>query len=239
MSALCLNNTLVEQYIKYISHTKFDALKVRNLLKYIHPFLVSKNQHQIFLDPSMLMQISNDPMIHIVNDTDDESLVTSTTLKLQLVDKCNPDSNYTQVNVTPLFATNEKIDMSIGATYENSKEKDKAISHIKALLSDAKWIKVTDKYIQENTSQWDENKKLIETLVPKKSVDIIIVNDGFSKKNELENLCGEWSIKAEKLPINTHDRYIETDKIKILLSSGLYNLSTNSEKDLTYRIKIK
>ncbi|MFT5661432.1 MAG: hypothetical protein ACI9TV_002078 [Sulfurimonas sp.] len=239
MSDVCLNDSLVSQYLKYTFNKDFDKNKIRNLLKYIHPFIVSKNQHKIFDDPSMCSQINNDPLLNLVDNVNNESLVKATTLKLQLVDKCDTSSSFTEVNIVPLFAHMEKIDMSIGATYENSDGKDKAIKHISALLSDAKWIKITDSYLAANPSQWDENKNILNTLLPKKSIDIIIVTNEFNKKSELETLYDLWEIRAEAISDNIHDRYIETDKIKILLSSGIYNLSASSNKDMTYRVKIK
>ncbi len=238
MNALCLNDSLVSQYLKYILNSEFDKKKVRNLLKYIHPFIVSVNQHPIFQDPAIMQQINNDPLLNIVDDMNSEELVGLTSLKLQLVD--NSGSNdFTSVNVAPLLANSEKIDMLISATYENSKGKDKAIFHIKALLSDAKWIKITDGYISENPSQWNKNKILLNNLLPKVTMDITIVSEAFSKKREVESLYTDWTVKAEEISNNIHDRYIETDKLKILLSSGLYNLSETSTKDMTYMVKLK
>lgn len=239
MSALCLSNSLVAQYLKYLSGRDFDKKITGKLLKYIQPFLISSSQHIIFKDPSALPQLQNDPLIHLVDEMSDEDLVKYTTLKLQLVDKCNLTSTFTEVNVMPIFANSEKVDMSIGATYENATGKDKAIRHITALLSDAKYVNITDGYIAENPSQWNENKNLLNNLLPKKAIEIAIITDNFTKQLELENLCSEWKVKIKVMGINIHDRYIETDKIKILLSSGLYNLSIYSQKDFTYMVKIK
>jgi len=238
MSAICLSNSLVSHYLKYTFAESFDKKIIRNLLKYIHPFVVSKNQHTIFSDPSFIMQINNDPLLNVVDKCSDEELVSISTLKLQLVER-NTNSDFTEVNIVPLIANSEKIDMAIGATYENSNGKDKAITHMKALLSNAKWIKVTDGYIDANPSQWNENKRLLEDIIPKKAIDVTIVSGSFSKKNELEAICSDWNVRVQNMGQHTHDRYIETDKLNILLSSGLYNLSTNSNKDMTYRIKIK
>ena len=64
-------------------------------------------------------------------------------------------------------------------------------------------------------------------------------------KQHETNLCNMSFIyqftraSVQNINQNIHDRYIETDKVKILLSSGLYHLSTNSQKDFTYMVKIK
>lgn len=238
MSALCLSNTLVNEYLNYISQDSFDTKKVRNMLKYIQSFLVSQNQHRFFSDPSFIMQINNDPLLKIVDSCSEDELVKLTVLKLQLVDKYST-AGFTQVNVVPILANSEKVDMTIGATFENANGKDKAIEHIKALLSDAKYINITDGYIEYDGNQWSENKNLLNTVLPKKAIDITVITSNFTKKSELEGLCSEWTIKTKIIGANIHDRYIETDKIKILLSSGLYHLSLNSQKDFTYMVKIK
>lgn len=238
MSALCLNNTLVSEYLNYISQDSFDTKKVQNMLKYIQSFLVSQNQHQFFSDPSFVMQINNDPLLNMVDSCSEDELVKFTALKLQLVDKCD-SVTFTQVNVVPILANSEKVDMTIGATFENATGKDKAIEHIKALLSDAKYINITDGYIEYDNNQWSENKNLLDTILPKKVIDITFIASNCTKKSELASLCSQWNIKTKIIGANIHDRYIETDKIKILLSSGLYHLSTNSQKDLTYMVKIK
>lgn len=208
------------------------------MLKYIQFFLVSQNQHQIFSDPSFVAQINNDPLLNMVDSCTENELVNYTTLKLQLVDKYSIVT-FTQVNVVPILANSEKLDMTIGATFENATGKDKAIDHIKALLSDAKYINITDGYVEYDSNQWTENKKLLDKILPKKAIDITILTKGFSKKAELESLCSQWNIKSKEIGINIHDRYIETDKLKILLSSGLFHLSTNSHKDFTYMVKVK
>lgn len=184
MSALCLNNNLVDEYLKYILHDKFDKKKVLNMLKYIQSFLVSQNQHQILSDPSFIMQINNDPLLNIVDSCNENELVNYTALKLQLVDKYST-ATLTQVNVMPILENSEKLDMTIGATFENATGKDKAIEHIKALLSDAKYINVTDGYIEYDTNQWIENKNLLDTVLPKKVIDINIITNNFTKKSDL------------------------------------------------------
>ena len=238
MSNLCLNDTLVSEYLRYISNNNFDKNLLKKLLKYIQPFLVSTNQHKIFLDPAFSMQINNDPLLKIIGDCTEEDLVNATALKLQLIEK-NPSKSFVELNINPLLANSEKLDMSLGATFENSNGKDKANKHIKSLLSDAKWVKITDNYIQFDDNQWNENINTLRNILPLRKIDIAIISSIFSKKIDLEVICTDWNIKTQNIPQNIHDRYIETDKVKILLSSGLYHLSTNSQKDFTYMVKIK
>nr|MDA3907681.1 hypothetical protein [Sulfurimonas sp.] len=61
-----------------------------------------------------------------------------------------------------------------------------------------------------------------------------------AEKQELIQLSSNnWSLQVGTLTSNMHDRYIETDKVKILLSSGLEHLSSSSNKDFTYIVDIK
>ena len=238
MSNLCLNDNLVSEYLKYISNSNFDKNLLKKLLKYIQPFFFFINQHKIFLDPAFPMQINNDPLLKIIADCSEDDLVKATSLKIQLIEN-NPSKSFVELSINPLLANSEKLDMTLGATFENSIGKDKANKHIKDLLSDAKWIKITDNYIEYDSNQWNENKNILQNILPRLNIDIRIACGSFTKKNDLKTIYSDWNIKSENINQNIHDRYIETDKVKILLSSGLYNLSTNSQKDFTYMVKIK
>jgi hypothetical protein len=144
--------------------------------------------------------------------------------------------------------SNEKLKPKYGATYLNSIDKNKAIEHIKFLLSDANWIKITDGYIA-TSSRWNDNKNLIEQIVPNIEIDLTIIGADKerktlvltqSQKDEIKALVPNLrDVKASRLAPNIHDRYIETDKLKILLSSGLEHLNSISNKDFTYVIEIK
>lgn len=247
MSVICLSDELVEQYLKFNFKKSFDKNTIQKLFKYLQPFLVSISQHKIFEDPAFLPQIVNDPLLNPAGNLSNEELVQKTILKLMLVER-KSKTNYTEVNIKPIFANQEKIDMLITATYVNANDKQGAINHIKDLISNGKYIKIIDRYISSQNS-WNENLLLIEEILPKEKKDIIFEcgsklyhepSLSTSQKQDLEHSCNLWNIKSSLLNDSLiHDRYIETDKLKILLSSGWYNISTNSSKDFTYSIKIK
>jgi len=241
---LALNDSLIDEYIRYKFQDSFDNEKVRKLLKYIQPFSI-RESHKLLTDPSMPMQLNNDPLINIIEDCSDEEMVQNTSLKLMLVDgKIYP--SYTSLNI---IDKDEKIKLRFAGIYSNGLDKNKAQKHIKALLSDANYIKVSDSYIDRGSSQWNQNKTTLENIIPYKEMDITIESGSIrnnqpslsnEKKTDLKNLCSQWNIYARQYNDNIlHDRYIETDKVKILLSSGLYNLSSSSNKDFTYVVEIK
>lgn len=244
MAELALNDSLIDEYINYKFQTGFDVNKSRKLLKYIQPFEIRDN-HRLLADPSIPMQLNNDPLISIIPACSDEDLVQNTSLKVMLVD------SMTQVSYTTLNINNnrEKIKLRLGGIYTNRMDKSQAQKHIKALLSDGKYVKVSDSYIDRNAPQWNENKSILKDIIPHKTIKLTIESGSVrnqlsplsgDKQADLRTLCAQWTIGARQYNDNSlHDRYIETDKVKILLSSGLYNLSSSSNKDFTYVIELK
>jgi len=237
---LALNNSLIDEYLKYKFQDDYTPNTIRKLFKYIQPFSIREGFSD---DPSMAMQMESDPLIEIVDNCSDEELVQDSILKLMLVDKASFVS-YRTLNIDDGY---EKLKPKYVGTYLNSMGKDNAQQHIKALLSDAKYITITDGYIASWNS-WNSNKLLLQDIIPFKELDLNIIGAdkeakrfslSASEKSELENLCDSWTVKVNAIGQNIHDRYIETDNLKILLSSGISHLSSTSNKDFTYVVEIK
>lgn len=246
MPDLALSDSLIDEYLKYKFQNDYNPTTIRKLFKYIQSFGLQEN-HYLMQDPAISKDIGSDPLIEITDIDNDYELVQSTVLKLKLVDKViNPSPVYRTINILNDY---EKLKPKYGATYTSTLDKNKAQQHIKALLSDAKWIQITDAYIA--TSKWDDNKDLLAKIIPNKNIDLTIVGADKGKKprrmkinenekNEFKKLLPNLrKVKATELTPNIHDRYIETDTLKILLSSGLEHLSSKSSKDFTYIIEIK
>jgi len=243
MADLALNSSLIDEYVNYTFNEPFDTNKMRKLLKYISSFYIKIN-HPLLLDPAIPMQLGNDPLIEIIDSSDDEEVVQNSILKLMLIDKAiTPTPSFTTVNIVGVLP--EKLQPKYGATYPNATDKIKAQKHIKTLLSNAQWIKITDSYIANN--QWNDNKTLLASLVSHTAIQLTLVGGNGKnipkispiQESELKSICADWKIQTQPVGTNIHDRYIETDKVKILLSSGLYHLSTTSDTDFTYIIEIK
>lgn len=240
MSILCLSNELLEEYLKFRFSSSFNKDVVTKLLKFIQPALASKNQSSFFDDPSVAPQLTADPIINMVAPCNEEELIRQTVLKIQLVRNKNSGANFTQLNIgaSPNL---ECLDMLLAGEYINATNKEEALRHIKALLSDAERVKVTDRYLIENNNSWKQCKEVLEQILPKKQLaPLKIITVNFNRHRELEAICKEWGgVKAAQIGNNVHDRYIETDKLVILLSSGIFHLSPNSNTDLTYVVKVK
>jgi hypothetical protein len=242
MADLALSDPLIDEYLKFRFQEEYNPDTIRKLFKYIQPFAV-RSSNQLMQDPAIPLQLANDPLIEIIDDCTDEELVRNTILKFMLTNK-PIRVNYKILNINDFY---EKLKPKYGATYLNSTDKNKAIEHIRFLLSDASWIKITDGYIA-TSSQWDNNKNLIKQIVPNIEIDLTIVGadkerETFAltqpQKQEIKALIPNLNeVKSSMLTSNIHDRYIETDKLKILLSSGLEHLNLSSDKDFTYVIEI-
>jgi len=246
---LALNTTLLDLYWHFFFKKEMQmTLKEKeilaNLFSHIQmPIKISTHQHLRFQNPQLQKQQGH--FFRITHKNNDEELIQGTTLKLMLVNKML-NTNATTLNI---LNKSEKLQLKYGGTYLNRLDKNKAQKHIQSLLSDALWIRITDAYIANtNNNQWEQNQNTIKNILPFRKMDIIIT--GADKRNQkykitqseikiLNNICKNWTIKSKPIDKNIHDRYIETDKLKILLSSGLYHLSSTSNKDFTYIIEIK
>lgn len=252
MADLALSKTLIEEYIKYKFNQSHNSNKIRKLFKYIQSFSIRTTHSDFFSDPATAGQFI-DPIVEIIGDCTDNDLVQKSRLKLMLIDRPLTTTSFATVNIDSIRP--EELKLKYSGTYPNSSNKDKASEHIKALLSDANWVTITDRYIN-SSNEWSINKTLISNLVPHNILNLNIVsgsqtNSGgrqvvhelklsAAQQQELKNICTNWNVTALQLNTDSiHDRYIETNKVKILLSSGLYHLDINSNKDFTYIIELK
>lgn len=243
MADLALNDVLINEYLNYKFQDNYNSNIIRKLFKYIQPFAI-RNDNIWLSDPGMAHQLETDPMIEIIDPCSDAILVQNTVLKFMITDT-HISSSYKTLNLNNSL---ELLKPKYGATYINAANKINANEHIKFLLSDARWVKITDGYIA-TSRRWNDNKNILSNIIPLSSIDVKIVGAdknlrinsiSQSKQNELKTLSSNlWNVGAISLPINVHDRYIETDKLKILLSSGLEHLSVTSPKDFTYIVEIK
>lgn len=244
MQALCLSDDLIEEYINFKYGKSFDTRLVAKLLKFIQPALVCTSQHPLFQDVSAVGQFVADPIINLTNLNAGDYLLTAsqlvdkTILKIQLVAQKNNAADFTQLNINALSDNFERLNMLLTGVHETSTHKQEALNHIKALISDADYVKITDFYIHKNNS-WEQSKSVLNEILPRKNVHVKIITDNFDKHASLKKLFADWKVKAEQINPSVHDRYIETNKVKIMLSSGIFHLSKNSNTDLTYTVKIK
>jgi len=243
---LALQCDLISEYIAFQRGKRNDYSKdtIIKLFKYLHlPFKMSVDQkNHIGLDNAIAKALSDSETVKIRTFRDEEALINATKLKVMLAnDRSCGTYPYPYINILK-----DETDVSFTATYKGGENRDKAREHIKALLKDANSIKIYDRYLSKinngNDSWSNTNKQVLLDILPQKTIQIDIYcqsNWNSSRIRDLTTICSQWIINKKSWDTTIHDRYIETDKVIILLTSGLSHLSNNSTKDFTYIVKIK
>jgi len=246
---LALDDDLLFQYFAFQEGKRSDYQKetIIKLFKYLQPFTISIEQKDsLELDDDLIKYIVDDGFITIASFTNEDDLIQSTKLKVMLTkDGIDGTYPYPYINILK-----DEIDVNFTATYKGKDEdndgenRDKAIEHIKALLLDANEISIYDRYLSKinyNNDSWTINKQTLLDILPQKLMTINIYceyNWTSNREDDLTLVYTNWTINKQDFDRNMHDRYIETDKVIILLSSGIINLASTN-KDFTYIIKIK
>ena len=240
---LALNQELLSHFETIFIKKQTIAIdtKIQNLVKYLHlPVLISAHQGDKYKNPQIAKQGGN--LFRVANKQNDEALVKATKLKLMLSTD-STQANYPKVNIT-----SDKLSPNFSATYKTGESRATAIAHIKALLEDADSIDIVDKYLSSIDSRttydvWNrKNLNILKSILPQKAITLNICCDNDwnnSREQDLSNFCSGWNIVKKHWDISIHDRYIITDKVSILISSGVSNLDDNSSKDLSYMVEIK
>lgn len=238
---LALNQELLRDFETMFVRKQAISIdeKIQSLVKYLHlPVLVSTHQDSKYANPAIAKQGGN--LFKVTNKTDDKSLVKATKLKLMLGTD-STQTTYPKVNII-----SDKLSPNFSATYRARESRAKAKAHIKALLEDATSIEIVDKYLSAVNGSFDTwqriNLNILQTILPQKVITINICCDSewnSAREQDLINFFSDWNIVKKSWNNSIHDRYIITDKVEILLSSGLSNLDHNSNKDFSYIVVVK
>jgi len=241
---LALECELIKEYIYFQKNQKdkYDKETIIKLFKYLQlPFKMSVEQKiHIDLSDEIVKSLADSNIIRIRNYRDENALINATKLKIMLSkDRNDGTYPYPYINILE-----DETDISFTATYRSGESRDKAKEHIKALLEDASFIKIYDRYlskINNGSDSWSTNKQILLDILPQKTIQIDIYcqsNWDNSRETDLAMGCTLWTINKQAWDYAIHDRFIETDKVIILLSSGMINLSNTSTKDFTYIVKL-
>jgi len=234
---IALSDKLLEEFFEFKKGNIRDKELLQKLFGYLQPFSISRNQlENLDLDIAIKSKIiSGGDIITPVNATTEKQLINSTLYKIMLTDNKN---HYPYVNILL-----DKIEINYTATYKKDENRDKAKEHIKNLLSKESQIDIIDRYLSpQSNRQWNKIFELLKYILPDRDIRLNIYFDNSISsrdiKNILEDYNHKWSVNLNNYNNSIHDRYIESEKVKILLSSGFLNLA-NTEKDFTYIIKAK
>jgi len=234
---IALSDKLLEEFFEFKKGNIRNKELLQKLFGYLQPFSISRNQlENLDLDIAIKSKIiSGGDIITPVNATTEKQLINSTLYKIMLTDNKN---HYPYVNILL-----DKIEINYTATYKKDENRDKAKEHIKNLLSKESQIDIIDRYLSpQSNRQWNKIFELLKYILPDRDIRLNIYFDNSISsrdiKNILEDYNHKWSVNLNNYDNSIHDRYIESEKVKILLSSGFLNLA-NTEKDFTYIIKAK
>lgn len=232
---IALSDDLIEEFLAYKGNS-FNKVSIE-LFKYLHPFKIGKYQQNLFA-PEILKQLGSSPVfVHFSSALNEIDLIKDTEFKIMLTKDRN---DYPYINIL-----GDEIDVNFNAFYKANDDRSKAIEHIKALLNDANNIEIIDEYLFKSlpsSSQWEENFKLLKYILPLKPITInvttvkLVEQEKFFITQMKTYSKNVWNIPPFKIKKGIHDRYIKTDKVTILLSSGIDYLHDIS-KDLTYLVR--
>jgi hypothetical protein len=224
---LALNKELLKDFETMFVRKQAISIdaKIQNLVKYLHlPVLISKHQDDKYKNPQIAKQGGN--FFKVVDKQNDEDLVKATKLKLLLA------TDDTQVAYPKVNINSDKLSPNFSATYKIGETRSKAIAHIKALLEDASSIEIVDKYLSVVNNSFDTWQRIslniLQTILPQKIITINICCDNnwnTTREQDLSNFCTNWNVVKKHWDNTIHDRYIITDKVEIILSSGISNLT--------------
>lgn len=230
---IALSDDLIKEFLAFKGNN-FDKEVIAKLFKYLHPFKIGKHQQHLF-QPEILKQLVANPIfIHPSSATTAISLIKDTRFKIMLTKDRNV---YPYINIL-----DDEIDVNFNALYKANDDRSKAIAHIKDLLEDTTYIEIIDEYLfKTGSTQWNQNFKLLKEILPFKRVKIQFITIKKVEqeqvfKTQMKSYCNDWNIPNFKTQTGIHDRYIKTDKVTILLSSGIDYLHDIS-KDLTYLVR--
>ncbi len=235
---IALSDKLLLEFLSYNGLGSFDKQLISKLFKYLHPFKIGKYQLPL-IDASIAKQLlpGND-FISTSSATTKDDLINDTLFKIMLTDDT---TTYPYIDIM-----NDEIEINFNATYKSRIDRTKAQEHIKSLLKNSNKVSIYDKYFLKH---WNSNSKLFKdssnNSILMNGVNLIIYVD-FDATNDMAFQLAEQELnviannsKIEKYnDSKMHDRYIETDKLRIILTSGLDYLE-NRRKDFTYIIKEK
>ena len=249
---LAVKENILKSYLKYkiSNNNDFDRELISSFFQYYKPFKVALYQlinlgysERTALNLYQEQDIFNGLSSSIGIFTDENELIQNTLYKVMLTTQ---NDNFPYINIL-----NTQTDINFTATYYASEDRTKVKEHIKALLLNTDEITIVDKFLSAkkrgrgghiiSDEYWEANLELLKYILPDKDITINIFcqNDwNDSRKNDLETYNSRWNIVKNEFDFNIHDRYIKTDKVEIILSSGFLNLS-NDSKDFTYIVKVQ
>jgi hypothetical protein len=242
MANIAVSNGVLEQVLKYQCSQEDKQLAPLIFKRLSCPFLVRQKQleelqydaafiKQLATHNSLLKLIDVDTVLEQVNKTKFKLLLTigdvEDTDEFTIVDARQPSG----------------LDVAYFETFLSGQDRNKAILHIKALLSDKQNIEIYDPYLVD---KFNKVKTILINILHQQAH--VFIYSYFKTDNEKQQIASQIRNHVKKIKCfnydgkNMHDRYIKANNrkgakdLEVILSSGFEYLADN-DKDITYMIK--
>lgn len=257
--SLVIGRDIGEELCNFRNNKSCNTRIVEKILHYYknYPiFTTSALMQKYYYDfPTILNAVLSNvitPRINIDNSSE-KDIAKHTIYKVVL---CNDENK----NIFPyIYICGDKIENNFTATFLSRESRQKAIDHLKDLLSNAVKILVYDNYLLQpdrngQFNNWQSFIQFCSLLLPRKSLNIKYLqqislarnNSNYTiyqnSQQDIANICQNWSWSIVSTQPNTysHDRYLIINnghsKIEIIFTSGICHLMNNS-KDFTYIVR--
>ncbi len=154
--SMCCEDDLLKEFIKFKHGESVDNDTIEKFLHYYKPEILPTKEQFSILDNDLKSELVSSGHIY-----DDLSKALSKTIYKICLSNTKNDFPYVNIN-------GDEIENNLTGTFKSS-SRDKAIAHIKALLENAEYVVIYDKYMGNNFKSF---KDFIEQCIPKKKINI-------------------------------------------------------------------
>lgn len=225
--SMCCEDDLLQEFIKFKHGESINNDTIEKFLHYYKPKILPTKEQFSILDNDLKSELVSSTHIY-----DDLSKALSKTIYKICLSNTKNDFPYVNIN-------GDEIENNLTGTFKSS-SRDKAISHIKALLENANYIVIYDKFINSNFISFEN---FIRQCIPKKQLTLECFGLNQDQKTTIKQIHNSYTVKdysdnnISPYQNGFHDRYILIDrKVEIILTSGIDYLM-NNKKDFTYIIR--
>lgn len=225
--SMCCEDDLLQEFIKFKHGKSVSSDTIEKFLHYYKPEILPTKEQFSILDNDLKSELVSSTHIY-----DDLSKALSKTIYKICLSNTKNDFPYVNIN-------GDEIENNLTGTFKSS-SRDKAIAHIKALLENANYIVIYDKFINSNFISFEN---FIRQCIPKKQLTLECFGLNQDQKTTIKQIHNSYTVKdysdnnISPYQNGFHDRYILIDrKVEIILTSGIDYLM-NNKKDFTYIIR--
>lgn len=225
--SMCCEDDLLQEFIKFKHGESVNNDTIEKFLHYYKPKILPTSKQIDILGDDLKSKLVSSGHIY-----DDLSKALSKTIYKICLSNTKNDFPYVNIN-------GDEIENNLTGTFKSS-SRDKAIAHIKALLENANYIVIYDKFISSNFISFEN---FIRQCIPKKQLTLECFGLNQYQKTTIKQIHNSYTIKdysannISPYQNGFHDRYILIDqKVEIILTSGIDYL-INNENDFTYIIR--